>query len=99
MAQALVLQSEHIEILQQNLRTGKTEYRTAKRSQILLLRHEGICQTDVAERLGCGRNTVWRTEQRYRAEQLSALEDRPRPGRPRKFSPSGTRTAYGAGLP
>lgn len=91
-AQTLVLQDEHVEILRQNLRTGKTEYRTARRSQILLLRAEGVAPTEVATRVGCERCTVWRVEQRYRAEHLAAIEDRPRPGRPRKFSPSAEST-------
>src|SRR5437899_430439 len=84
--QLLVVQSEHVEILQRHLRSGKTEHRTARRSQILLLRSEGVGPSEVAARLGCGRNTVWRIEERYRAEQLEALRDRPRPGRPRIFS-------------
>ena len=97
-AQTLVLQDEHRAIFQQNLRTGKTEYRTARRSQILLLRADGVAPTEVATRLGCGRCTVWRTEQRYRAAQLAALEDRPRPGRPRKFSPSAKSANRRAGV-
>jgi transposase len=97
-AQVLVLQSDHVEILRQNLRTGKTEFRTARRSQILLLRAEGLPPTDVAARLGCGRNTVWRVEKRYRAEELAALRDRARPGRPRRFPPSGQSTHSRTGL-
>jgi DNA-binding NarL/FixJ family response regulator len=97
-ARTLVLQDEHLEILQQNLRTGKTEFRTARRSQILLLRAEGVSQTAVAARLGCGRNTVWRIEERYRSAALAALEDRPRPGRPRIFSPSAAGTDRRTGL-
>ena len=97
--QTLVLQTEHISILQQNLRTGKTEHRVARRSQILLLRAEGQTPSHVAERLCCGRNTVWRVEERYRAEQLEALCDRPRPGRPRLFSPTAENTDRRTGLP
>lgn len=85
--QTLALNAEHIEVLMRNLRTGTTEHRVARRSQILLYRGEGLRPVEVAERLRCGRNTVWRTEQRYRAEGLSALEDRPRPGRPARISP------------
>ena len=98
-AQALVLQDEHVEILQQNLRTGKTEYRTARRSQILLLRGEGLAPTDVATRVRCGRCTVWRIERRYRSEQLAALADRARPGRPRSFSPAAESPDRRLGLP
>ena len=97
--QTLILQVEHVSILQQNLRTGKTEHRVARRSQILLLRAEGQTPSDVAQRLGCGRNTVWRIEERYRAEQLEALFDRPRPGRPRHFSPAAQGADRRAGLP
>lgn len=97
--QTFVVQIEHVSILQQNLRTGKTEHRVARRSQILLLRAEGKTPSDVAQRLGCGRNTVWRTEERYREEQLDALFDRPRPGRPRHFSPAAENAGRRAGLP
>ena len=97
--QTFILQDEHLSILQQNLRTGKTEYRVARRSQILLLRSEGRTPSDVADRLRCGRNTVWRVEERYRAEQLEALHDRPRPGRPRHFSPTTESANRRTGMP
>ena len=98
MSQTLVLQAEHVEILQRHLRTGKTEHRVARRSQILLLRSEGVGPSEVAERVSCGRNTVWRVEERYRTEQLEALQDRPRPGRPRLFSPSDPSSDRRAGM-
>lgn len=97
-AAEFVLQAEHLQVLQTNLRTGKTEYRVARRSTILLLRAEGVGQTEISERLGIGRNTVWRIEERYRQEGLAALHDRPRPGRPRVFSPSATDTDDRPGL-
>lgn len=97
-AAELHLQVEHIEILQRNLRTGTIEHRVARRSQVLLLRAEGVGPGEVAERLNCGRNTVWRTEERYRAEGLEALQDRQRPGRPRIFSLTGPRQDRRAGL-
>lgn len=97
--QTLVVLAEHVEVLRKNLRTGKTELRVARRAQILLLRAEGLGPTSVAERLGCERTTVWRIEERYREEQLEALCDRPRPGRPRHFSPSAEDTSCGSGVP
>lgn len=99
MSQTLDVQAEHVEILQRHLRSGKIEHRTARRSRILLLRSEGVGPSEVAQRLGCGRNTVWRIEERYRTEQLDALQDRPRPGRPRIFSPAAQNPDRGAGLP
>lgn len=96
--QELVLQQEHMEIFQRNLRTGTVEHRVARRSQILLLRGTGVRPTEVAERLGCGRNTVWRTEERYRVDGLDALHDRPRPGRRRKIFPPSDCADRGLGL-
>jgi len=88
-----VLQAEHIEILQRNLRTGKTEHRVAYRARMLLLRAEGHGPSRVAEMVGMDRTTVWRLEERYRSSGLEALRDLPRPGRPRTISPP----AEGAG--
>ena len=83
----LVLAAERVEILRQNLRTGRTEHRVAYRSRILLLRTEGFGPSRVAEMVGVDRTTVWRVEERYRARGLDALRDADRPGRPRAISP------------
>jgi len=43
--------------------------------------------TEIAEILEVGRNTVWRTKKRYREEGLqSALTEKPRPGQPKKYT-------------
>lgn len=95
--QTVVLQHEHLEILQHNLRSGTTEHRVARRSQILLWRHEVLRPTQIAQRLGCGRNTVWRVSNRYRQKGLEALQDLPRPGHGR-FFPLATRPNGRLGL-
>ena len=41
----------------------------------------------VAQELHCNRHTVGRWRSRYLAQGLSGLQDAPRPGRPRRFSP------------
>ena len=41
----------------------------------------------VATELQCNRHTVGRWRHRYLAQGLSGLQDAPRPGRPRRFSP------------
>ena len=41
----------------------------------------------VAQELHCNRHTVGRWRSRYCAQGLSGLQDAPRPGRPRRFSP------------
>ncbi|MBK5191503.1 MAG: helix-turn-helix domain-containing protein, partial [Methanosarcinales archaeon] len=43
--------------------------------------------TEIAEILDVGRNTIWRIKKRYREEGLqSALTDKPRPGQPKKYT-------------
>lgn len=41
----------------------------------------------VAQELHCNRHTVGRWRSRYLEHGLSGLQDAPRPGRPRRFSP------------
>ncbi len=41
----------------------------------------------VAQDLHCNRHTVGRWRRRYLAQGLRGLQDAPRPGRPRRFSP------------
>src|SRR5918999_6366173 len=41
-----------------------------------------------AQELNCNRHTVGRWRSRYQAQGLRGLQDAPRPGRPRRFSPS-----------
>jgi putative transposase len=41
----------------------------------------------VAQALPCNRHTVGRWRRRYLAQGLRGLQDAPRPGRPRRFSP------------
>ncbi len=41
----------------------------------------------VAQELHCDRHTVGRWRSRYLAQGLRGLQDAPRPGRPRRFSP------------
>jgi Winged helix-turn helix len=43
----------------------------------------------VAKELNCDRHTVGRWRRRYLEHGLSGLQDAPRPGRPRRFSPLG----------
>ncbi len=46
----------------------------------------------IAQELHCNRHTVGRWRSRYLVHGLSGLQDAPRPGRPRRFSP---RSAFG----
>ncbi len=59
----------------------------ARRAQIVLLAAEGLAIRHIAARVGVDRNVVRTWLDRFRAEGMDGLHDRPRPGRPRVFSP------------
>src|ERR671916_1346708 len=77
-----------------------------RRARIVLLVADGLPLDRVARQVGVRPNVVRTWADRYRAGGLAGLQDRPRPGRPRTFSPWGgaapgpTRLrAAGAGRP
>jgi putative transposase len=53
----------------------------------------------VAQELHCNRHTVGHWRSRYLAQSLSGLQDAPRPGRPRRFSPRSASGCDGDGHP
>ena len=59
----------------------------ARRARIVLLAAEGVPLDRIARQLAVDRNVVRRWVDRYRVGGLAALQDRPRSGRPRTFSP------------
>jgi transposase len=58
-----------------------------RRVRIVLLVADGLPLDQVARAVGVRPNVVRTWADRYRAGGLAALQDRPRPGRPRTFSP------------
>jgi transposase len=58
-----------------------------RRARIVLLAAEHLRLDQIARTLGVQRNVVRTWVDRYRARGLAGLQDRPRPGRPRTFSP------------
>jgi class 3 adenylate cyclase len=59
----------------------------ARRARIVLLAADGVPLDRIAQQLGVDRNVVRTWVDRYRVGGLAAFQDRPRPGRPRTFSP------------
>ena len=67
-------------------RRGKSSARKVKRSLILCKAHEGYTDQQIAEAVMVGSATVSRVRQRFVEGGLNqALNDRPRPGKKRKF--------------
>ena len=58
----------------------------AQRSRVVLLAADGLGNTEIAERLGIGRNMAAKWRARFAGHRLDGLSDEPRPGRPRTIS-------------
>ena len=58
---------------------------------------DGPTNQVIADELGCNRHTVGQWRERFAAHGLPGLQDAPRSGRPRSFSPLRPRRGRGAG--
>lgn len=88
-APAVVLVREARERLEALTRAHSSPQALVFRCRLILRLacHSQPSNLQVANEIGCSRNTVilWRT--RYLQHGLAGLQDAPRPGRPRSFSP------------
>jgi len=73
-------------------------YYLVLRAKIVLLAAQGLANTQIAARLDVPRQIVSKWRKRFFADGLDALADRPRPGRPRTFSPSGGDAGESSGV-
>ena len=75
--------------LQSLARAGSTPQALAFRCRLILRAAEADRPTNqqVAAELDCDRHTVGLWRERFVAQGLAGLQDAPRPGRPRGFSP------------
>src|SRR5262244_3179465 len=76
----VTLNDEEREHLEQLLHSGTHATRKVTRARILLKAAEGWEDRAIAATLSVGRATIERLRQRFAAEGLGALEERPRPG-------------------
>ncbi len=81
------LKDDELKFLRDFVKKGRKSARELTRARILLLANKQKRDTEIAETLGVGRNTVWRIKKRYREEGLqSALTEKARSGQPKKYS-------------
>jgi len=81
------LNKEELAFLKDFVKKGRKNARELTRARILLLVNQQKVDTEIAEILNVGRNTVWRIRKRYNEEGLeTAIKDKPRPGQPRKYT-------------
>ena len=80
------LSQDERQALLQLLRSGKHSTRKLTRARILLQADEGATDAQIAQTLKVGRVTVERLRQRFVEGGLTALSDKPRPGKQPKLS-------------
>jgi hypothetical protein len=68
------------------------------RAKMILLAAQGLSNDEIAAQLNTRREVVSMWRRRFFEERLQGLEERPRPGRPRSFSPRPGRSDKGPGL-
>ncbi len=81
------LKEDELKFLRDFVKKGQKRARELTRARILLLSNQEKGDTEIAQILDVGRNTVWRTKKRYCEEGLqSALTEKPRSGQPKKYT-------------
>ena len=73
--------------LQGAARRYTSPYCQVVRAKIVLLAAEGLDNQRIAQRLDLPRQIVSKWRKRFFHQRLAGLEDRPRAGKPRSFSP------------
>lgn len=91
-ASPVLLSAEQGETLAALVRARSTPQSLALRCRIVLMaaRPEQPTNQQVADALDCDRHTVGLWRERYVLRGLTGLQDAPRSGRPRRFSPQRT---------
>ena len=81
------LEEDEVKFLRDFVKKGRKSARALNRARVLLLANQQKGDSEIAEILDVGRNTVWRIKTKYRKEGLeSALAEKPRSGQPKKYT-------------
>ena len=85
----ITLDAESRSSLESLVRAGSTPQALVFRANVVLAAAlpGDLSNQDIAGRLGCDRHTAGKWRERYAADGLPGLQDAPRSGRPRSFSP------------
>ena len=81
------LSEEERSAIERRARSSNAPYREVIRARIVLYAAEGLDNVTIATRLDSSRSFVSRVRKRFHQERLKGLEERPRSGRPARFSP------------
>jgi transposase-like protein len=66
-------------------------HREVLRAKLVLMAADGKTNCEIGAQLGMSREAVGRWRRRFCEQGLDGLEDKARPGRPRRFPPGGDR--------
>jgi hypothetical protein len=80
-------QTEELELRRRSARYT-LPYFMVQRARMILMAAQGMDNDEIAATLDTRREVVSQWRKRFFEERLPGLEERPRPGRPRSFSPS-----------
>jgi len=94
----IVLGGEQRRELERRAAAYSGPHRDVVRAKAILYAAEGRSNREIAERLDVSRQAVSEWRRRFFEEGVQGLEERPRPGRPRRFPPGAGRRGEGAGL-
>ena len=83
----IVLTSVEEAVLTARARAARGQHRDVVRARIVLAAAQGRANAVVAAELGASVDTVRKWRRRFATERLAGLQDRPRCGRPRRFTP------------
>lgn len=84
---SIVLSPAERSILEELARSYTSPYRDVIRARIVLYAAEGLDNDIIAARLDTPRQIVSKWRKRFFEERLAGLEEKPRGGRPARFSP------------
>jgi len=89
----IVLTAQEKKQLQKRAGQYTAPYRDVVRAKAILLAAQGAENKEIEKRVDMPREIVSKWRKRFFEKRLAGLEERPRSGRPRVFSPSGGRGA------
>ena len=84
---SIVLSSAERNRLEELARSYTSPYRNVVRARIVLYAAQGLDNDVIAARLDTPRQIVSKWRKRFFEERLAGLEEKPRGGRPARFSP------------
>ena len=82
----IILTSEEKLALQKMARLPSTPQKLVLRATVILLAAEGLQNKQIAERMDINRHTARKWRNRFAEFRMDALDDLPRPGRPKTFT-------------